>query len=218
MLVSGVASFCRSRLVPWALALTLTGAAAACGQATASNKGKGVAAAKPVCSVDAAVSHQNAPNGAVMLGVPWNKPVQLIHGHRLAEVFKAKSTFFAVGAASPTWYTTGSGDTLTLRQGAGLKGKVLACAILANATDNWWDILNLSNAAPPGVYTFDLDHPTGTAQHACPGHGGCSTVPLSGKTGGVIGWWENGKGASANNYALVDGKQTGGSFSIMYAK
>ncbi len=197
--------------VACAAALLLT---AACGAA----KGPAAAANHLKCSAGGG-SVASPPAGVTTMGAPINTPVQLIHGHTLAEVFTASAPILQVGAQSPTWFTTGSGYTLTLLQGAGLKGKPLSCTTITAATDNEWNVLNLSNAAPAGVYTLLMDHPTGTAQQACPGHRtdpNCSTTPLSGKKGGVIGWWSNGTGASAGAYALVDGKKNGGSFSVFY--
>jgi hypothetical protein len=146
-------------------------------------------------------------------------PVQLIHGHPLAEVFTAQAQFASVGAQSPTWFTTGSGYTLILRAGAGMGGKELACAVFNNATDNGWNVLYLTSPEPGGLYTLEMTAPTGTAQEACPGHRSdpnCATTPLSGPKGGVIGWWENTSGADAGDYAVIGGKQTGGVFSLFY--
>ena len=205
-------------LVPGLSALLVL---AACGQSkvpAAAPITATTSAAKIACTAGGS-SVANPPSSATSIGAPTNTPVQLIHGHTLAEVFTASSSILAVASQSPTWFTAGSGYTLTLLKGAGLKGATIACAVFNNATDNQWNELDLTTAAPAGMYTLEMAHPTGTATAACPGHSSepnCSTTPLSGKTGGVIGWWQNNAGADSGDYSIINGQQTGGSFSIYY--
>jgi len=195
-------------------ALLLT---AGCGSSAAPANGSSTAAGASKCATGAA-SLQSTPAGATTLGSN-STPVQLIHGNTLAQVFTASAPFSSVGAQSPTWFTTGSGYTLVLRQGAGLTGKTVACAVFDNAADNGWNVVSLGSSTPAAVYTLEMEHPSGTAQEACPGHRtdpNCSTTPLSGKKGGVIGWWAAGSGATAGTYGLADGKQNGDVFSVFY--
>jgi len=200
-----------------AVGLTALLLVAGCGGAKAPANGSGPNAGKQSCSVGAA-SLQGAPAGATTLGSSAT-PVQLIHDQPLAEVFTASASFSSVGVQSPTWFTQGSGYTLTLHQGPGLKGKVVVCSVFTDAVDNQWNALDLSTAAAAGVYTLEMSDPTGTATAACPGHESapnCSTTPLSGKKGGVIGWWAAAAGADSDNYALVAGKQNGDLFTLFY--
>lgn len=186
--------------------------------ASTSHSSSSAAATKVSCGTSAE-SIATPPGGVVTLGSPINTPVQLIHGNSLAEVFTTTIPIVVVAAQSPTWFTTGSGYTLYLRKGAGLTGTLVACTVVTNATDNEWNGLAITGGAPAGTYTLVMEHPTGTATEACPGHRtepNCSGTPLSGKTGGVIGWWENNTGATSSAYALVNGTKNGGSFSVYY--
>ncbi len=88
-----------------------------------------------------------------------------------------------------------------------------------SAVDNQWNEITLTSPAPAGTYTLTMAHPTGTAQEACPGHttvDNCPGTPLSGETGGVIGWYENPFGATATQYAIVNGQETFGVFTLFY--
>lgn len=190
---------------------------AGCGSAPAATKTGPSSSPPPHC---ANVSESTMPAGATAIEATNNKPVQLIHGHTLAQVFAATSPFKLVAPESPTWITTGSGYTLMLRKGAGLKGRVLACAVYSNVHDNSWVPLQLNKTASPGTYTLEMLHPSGSAQHACPGHTtapNCATTPKSGKHGGFIGWWANSSASVAGAKALADGKPIQGTFLLEYA-
>ena len=198
-------------------ALVVAGCGSAPSTTTSTSTAATTGASSPTCSKGAA-SLTAAPTGATTMG-STSAPVQLIHGNTLAQVFEATSAFTTVGANSPTWFTTGSGYTLTLRKGAGLTGAVVACTVFDNASDNGWNVVTLSKSAPAGTYTLVMDHPTGTAKEACPGHTSdpnCSTTPLSGKTGGVIGWWASSNAATSTDYGLADGKANNDIFAIFY--
>ena len=168
--------------------------------------------------VAAPPSIPSLPTSATQIGGTQH-PVQLIHGNVLAEVFTAQAPFTSVGVQSPTWFTTGSGYTLQLLVGAGTTGKVVNCSLVTSAVDNQWNEILLASQVPAGTYTLTMAHPTGTAQEACPGHTtvvNCAGTPLSGKHGGVIGWYENTSGATANQYAIIGGKETSGVFALFY--
>ena len=201
-----------------ALALGIAAAVlAGCGSAPAATK-KAQSSAAPVSC--AHVTEGVMPAGATAVESTNNKPVQLIHGHTLAQVFSATSSFKVVAPSSPTWITTGSGYTLMLRKGSGLKGPVIACAIYSDVHDNSWVPLQLSKSAAPGTYTLEMAHPSGTAQQACPGHTtapNCASTPKSGKHGGFIGWWANSTASVSGAQALADGKPIQGTFTLEYA-
>lgn len=118
----------------------------------------------------------------------------LTSGQTLAEVFTTTQAFSLVGACTPTWTTKTSGGTLTLRQGAGLTGTVLAQHAFTNVVDGAFLTLSLTRPAPAGVYTLELSDPTGPSPLGSP------------PKGGAIGWW----GANAmvsGDYALINGKK-----------
>ncbi len=208
----------RSHALARGLALcAATGLLAACGGSPAATKAAASTPAAPHC---ASVSEGTMPAGATAVEATNNKPVQLIHGHTLAEAFSATSAFQVVAPSSPTWITTNSGYTLMLRKGSGLTGQVLACAVYHNVQDNSWVPLQLAKSAPAGTYTLEMLHPSGTAQHACPGHTtlpNCASTPKSGRHGGFIGWWANGTASVSGAKAMVDGKPVQGTFLLEYA-
>ena len=178
--------------------------------------GHGKATAAVVCQ---SVTEGVAPAALTAVVSAGGTPVQLVHGQSLAQVFTAASPFTVVAVESPTWITTGSGYTLTLHQGAGLGGPVVACGVYPDVLNNSWVPLKLPAKAQAGVYTLEMDKPTGTAQVACPGFtslAGCGGLQPSTASGGFVGWYRSNSATVSGGYAMVGGQKASGGFTLEY--
>ncbi|MDR3708895.1 MAG: hypothetical protein P4L33_11385 [Capsulimonadaceae bacterium] len=88
-------------------------------------------------------------------------PCRLDSGITLGATFHAGAAFDHVGGHFPTWNTTGSGATLTLREGDA-KGRILAQERLDNIIDNEWRGIATKSVLPAGDYYLELSEPVGT--------------------------------------------------------
>ncbi len=131
------------------------------------------------------------PTPPVEVGTPWDTPELL--QQTLAQTLRVPGGLLGVGAAVPTWGTSASGCTLTLRQG-GPSGKAVATKAFTNVQDNSWLVLNLPAAAPAGTYTLELSQPTGPK----------------------IGWWLDSQSALPGGQAYSNGSPIKGTFTAEY--
>ncbi len=131
------------------------------------------------------------PTPPVEVGTPWDTPELL--QQTLAQTLRVPGGLLGVGAAVPTWGTSASGCTLTLRQG-GPSGKAVATKAFTNVQDNSWLVLNLPAAAPAGTYTLELSQPTGPK----------------------IGWWLDSQSALPGGQAYSNGSPLKGTFTAEY--
>ncbi|NOY82553.1 MAG: hypothetical protein GXP31_16265 [Kiritimatiellaeota bacterium] len=113
-------------------------------------------------------------------------PARLEPGHTLGQVFDWKAGVFdSVEVQIPTWRSTTSGCTLSLRRETP-DGPVVASRRIENATDNAWQELAVPSLGP-GRYCAVLSKPRGT-----------------------IGWWGGKAGKAAPGPALRDGRPVPG--------
>jgi len=88
-------------------------------------------------------------------------PAQLAPGHTLGQSFRVDAgSFTEVAVKLPTWNTTDSAATLTLRRG-GPVGEVAASRRAESIPDNSWQALTFG-PQPPGEYTIEISDPQGT--------------------------------------------------------
>lgn len=84
-------------------------------------------------------------------------PVPLRPGETLRQSVRIAKGDQTLAACLPTWAKTGSGATLTLKQGA----DVLVSKRFENLDDNGWPTLDVASI-PPGEYALELSEPVGT--------------------------------------------------------
>lgn len=113
-------------------------------------------------------------------------PAELKPGHVLGQTFETERTLHSVGGRFPTWGTTRSAVTLTLRR-AGPDGTVVARERFAQVHDNAWLQLKLAKPLPPGTYVLEAGEPEGR-----------------------IGWWSHGQDSFAAGHATTDGAAVSG--------
>ncbi len=113
-------------------------------------------------------------------------PAELKPGHVLGQTFETERTLHSVGGRFPTWGTTRSAVTLTLRR-AGPDGSVVARERFAQVHDNAWLQLKLATPLPPGTYVLEAGEPEGR-----------------------IGWWSHGPDSFAAGHATTDGAAVSG--------
>lgn len=87
-------------------------------------------------------------------------PVQVTQGTELGQTIAADDQITAISVRVPTWNTTTSGVTVTVRSG-GSAGIVIAEATFSNVMDNGWLSVELSSPQPAGVYYVALSNPVG---------------------------------------------------------
>jgi hypothetical protein len=121
---------------------------------------------------------------------PARQATPLVEGGTLGQSFTADRAFVAVAGEFPTWSTTDSAMTLTLRAG-GPGGKVIVQRRFENVADN--SALTLTSLAPnpPGKYYLEIS-----------------------SSKGQIGWWGYSSDVYAGGQAFEDGAPTGGDRSL----
>lgn len=117
-------------------------------------------------------------------------PAELSAGHTQGQTFQSASAFTRVTGRIPTWETTDSAMTLTLRAG-GPEGAVVASKAFTDVVDNGKPMLELDPPAPACGYYLEQSAPVGS-----------------------IGWWTDPAGAYADGSAYVDGVAVAGDRSI----
>jgi hypothetical protein len=115
----------------------------------------------------------------------WAAP--LPPGHTLGQSFTVTNSFEAVSAACPTFSSTNSGMTLSLRR-EGPQGERLVSQAFQDLVDNAWMSLRPDSPLPPGTYYLEMSNPRGTP-----------------------GWWSHAQKAWAGGRAFADGAATNGS-------
>lgn len=133
---------------------------------------------KPLILADSALLFEREENAQ------QNQPAQLLPGHTLGQTFTTDRTLHAVSGRFPTWGTTNSAVTLTLRRD-GAQGPVVATQRFIGVRDNDWLQLRLEAPLPAGTYCLDAGEPVGQ-----------------------IGWWSHTNESFARGTALVDGQPT----------
>lgn len=112
-------------------------------------------------------------------------PARLEEGRTLGQSFVAHQPFNRVGGSFPTWTSSSSGFTLTLRR-EGPRGPVVVSNTYRNITDNAWIILEV-DSQPPGTYYLEISNPVGP-----------------------VGWWTATQNPYADGSAYVDGEPVPG--------
>ena len=84
-----------------------------------------------------------------------NEPIPLASGHSLAQSFIAERPFVAVAGSFPTWQSTSSALTMTLRAD-GPQGRVLAQRRCEAVADNAGLAVTLDIPLPAGTYLLDV--------------------------------------------------------------
>jgi len=118
--------------------------------------------------------------------VQQDTPTELQAGHTLGQSFSTERAIAAVSARCPTWATTESALTLTLKRG-GPGGEPLISKRFQDVRDNAWLTIKLNPPAPPGVYFLEASEPEGH-----------------------IGWWSHGQNKFARGEAFADGQTVAG--------
>lgn len=108
-------------------------------------------------------------------------PTPLRPGRTLGQSFTVDGEWSSVAARIPTWQTTGSAVTLTLRRD-GPDGPVVFSRRATGIADNDWVHLTPPSPQPPGTYLLELSEPDGRA-----------------------GWWSDSGRAVAGGSAFSDG-------------
>jgi len=121
--------------------------------------------------------------------------VELAPGHTLAQSLRAERPIQAVSGRFPTWQTTNSAVTLSLRRG-GPAGECIASQRFERVADNAWLSFRLPSPQPPGLYVLEASEPSGK-----------------------IGWWSHTNDTFRAGEAFVDGQPVAGdrTLRIMYA-
>lgn len=128
--------------------------------------------------------------GLVSLAGDGTDPSQLAVGHTQGQTFSSDEPFDRVAGRMPTWNTTDSGMTLTLRA-VGPDGGVVATATFTDVVDNGSPALHLDQPAPAGTYYLEQSAPVGT-----------------------IGWWTDPGDPIEDGRAYVDGTPVAGDRTI----
>jgi hypothetical protein len=140
---------------------------------------------KPLILADPALV-EDASQGVTQ----WNTPAPLESGHTLAQSFTSARPFRSVALRAPTWETTGSAATLTLRRG-GPGGESVASRRFTRVEDNSWLALPLRSPLPPGTYYLEMSAPLGR-----------------------VGWWSHSDDLMAGGEAYADGRAAPGDRSL----
>lgn len=130
-----------------------------------------------------------SPAADLVSNTQWDYPAQLQSGHTLGQSFTVDGLFTGVAGAFPTWVTTNSGMTLTLRRN-GPGGVVVASKAFSNVPDNSWQWLTFA-AQPAGSYYLEMSVPVGT-----------------------IGWWSDSSDVLPGGQAYADGQPAAGDRSL----
>ena len=115
-----------------------------------------------------------------------NYPARLEPGSTLGQSFTVDGEFTAVSGRFPTWQTTGSGLTLTLRR-EGPGGEVLVRKRFPDVVDNSWLSLEPEEPLPAGSYYLEASEPEGT-----------------------IGWWSHDQDVYPDGQAFAGGEPVDG--------
>src|SRR5690606_38374910 len=119
-----------------------------------------------------------------------NGPAELEEGSTLGQSFTADRPFTSVSAKFPTWNTSDSDVTLTLRRD-GPNGEQLATRRIEDVGDNAWEQLVLDQPLQPGTYYLEQSEPSGT-----------------------VGWWSHTDDVYAHGTAFADGEPVAGDRTI----
>jgi len=121
---------------------------------------------------------------------PPHQPAELHSGSTLGQTFTVDRPFAAAGGEFPTWNTTQSGMTLSLRAN-GPGGPLLARRRFEKVPDNAALLLEAGKTLPAGRYYLEMSHPTGH-----------------------IGWWGYSADVYAGGRAWEDGQPAPGDRSL----
>jgi len=119
-------------------------------------------------------------------------PAELHAGSTLGQTFTADRPFLAAGGKFPTWNTSDSDVTLTLRRD-GPDGETVATRRFEDVADNGWADIELDEPAEPGVYYLEQSDP-----------------------GGTVGWWSHSDDVYAHGAAFADGEPVAGDRTIRW--
>jgi len=122
------------------------------------------------------MAYPSYADAAAMQQPPTRQPAELISGEALGQTWIAARPFTSVGGEFPTWATSESGMTLSLRAG-GPNGKLLLTKSFKRVRDNATLTLDANSPLPAGRYFLEMSHGTGH-----------------------IGWWGFGGGAPTGAY------------------
>lgn len=122
-----------------------------------------------------------------------NMATEVASGHTLGQQFRTEQSFRAVSGRFPTYHTTNSAITLTLRR-AGPTGDVLVTRRYESVRDNDWLTLTPSSTLPAGEYCLEAADPAGR-----------------------IGWWSHTDDVNPRGHALEDGRTVPGDRTLRLA-
>ena len=126
-------------------------------------------------------------------GEVWGKrdgALELKQGETMGESFHVEKPIIQVAASIPTWNTTNSAVTLTLRK-LTPEGEVITKQRFDSVADNGWLRLSLEQPLPKGDYYLEISDPKGK-----------------------IGWWAETGNNVPGGKAWKNGKETSGTYSI----
>jgi alpha-L-rhamnosidase len=137
------------------------------------------------------ISH-DAPRWLPTGNSQQNTPAALEEGHTLGQTFTTDRPFDSVAGSFPTWHTTDSSVTVSLRRD-GPDGEVVASRRIENVQDNGWGALTLPEPAEPGVYYLEQSQPSGQ-----------------------VGWWSHTGNTYSQGQAFADGQAVAGDRTIRW--
>jgi hypothetical protein len=111
---------------------------------------------------------------------------ELRSGHTLGQSFTTDQAVVAVSARCPTWFTTNSALTLTLRRG-GPDGDTITAKRFSSVSDNAWLKVKPKQPLTPGTYYLEASEPEGH-----------------------IGWWSHSQNKFDRGEAFADGRPLAG--------
>ena len=126
-------------------------------------------------------------------GEVWGKrdgALELKQGETMGESFHVEKPIIQVAASIPTWNTTNSAVTLTLRK-LTPEGEVITKQRFDSVADNGWLRLSLEQPLSKGDYYLEISDPKGK-----------------------IGWWAETGNNVPGGKAWKNGKETSGAYSI----